>query len=129
LFDERAIFIPLSKENIVTKMENQISKTERIKSGILGLLVGDALGVPYEFHAPENIPNFEHIEIEPPFGFERSHRDVPSGTFCRKSNFVRNIVLTSLKIYSGKRFSLVCAVFAQNITPPILTGAQAARLQ
>jgi ADP-ribosyl-[dinitrogen reductase] hydrolase len=29
---------------------------ERIEGGIYGLLVGDALGVPYEFHAQNEIP-------------------------------------------------------------------------
>ena len=29
---------------------------ERLEGGLLGLLIGDALGVPYEFHAPEALP-------------------------------------------------------------------------
>jgi hypothetical protein len=29
---------------------------DRIEGGIYGLLIGDALGVPYEFHEPEAIP-------------------------------------------------------------------------
>jgi ADP-ribosyl-[dinitrogen reductase] hydrolase len=29
---------------------------ERIEGGIYGLLVGDALGVPYEFHPKNEIP-------------------------------------------------------------------------
>ncbi len=28
----------------------------RIKGGLYGLLIGDALGVPYEFHSPSDIP-------------------------------------------------------------------------
>src|SRR5687767_8006785 len=46
-----------------------------------GLLVGDALGVPYEFHHPGTIPPIEEIELEPPAGFSRSHADVPPGTW------------------------------------------------
>lgn len=46
--------------------------------GIAGLLVGDALGVPYEFHPPENLPARELIEMTPPDGFPRAH-DVPDG--------------------------------------------------
>jgi ADP-ribosylglycohydrolase len=44
-----------------------------------GLLVGDALGVPYEFHRAEQLP--EQIDMKPPLGFERSHRRIPPGTY------------------------------------------------
>ena len=57
------------------------SRSERIEGGILGLLVGDALGVPYEFHGPDEIPPAEQIEYEPPAGFWRSHESVPPGTW------------------------------------------------
>lgn len=53
----------------------------RIRGGIVGLLVGDALGVPYEFHRKEAIPPFEQIEFEPPKDFSRAHRGVPIGTY------------------------------------------------
>lgn len=54
---------------------------ERIKGGIVGLLVGDALGVPYEFNPASAIPASELIEFDPPKGFVRSHRTVPPGTW------------------------------------------------
>lgn len=50
---------------------------ERIRGGVYGLLVGDALGVPYEFHEPSTIPPSHQIEMEPPRGFERSHGVAP----------------------------------------------------
>jgi ADP-ribosylglycohydrolase len=53
----------------------------RIEGGLIGLLVGDALGVPYEFHGPETIPSLEQIEFQPPQGFSRSHRSVAPGTW------------------------------------------------
>jgi ADP-ribosylglycohydrolase len=56
------------------------SRTDRIAGGLLGLLVGDALGVPYEFHSPADIPPLDEIELEPPAGFEASHGVAP-GTF------------------------------------------------
>ena len=57
-------------------------KTEdKIKGAIIGLLVGDALGVPYEFHAQEEIPAFDEIEFEPPINFRRAHAGVPVGTY------------------------------------------------
>lgn len=58
-----------------------LSIKERVEGGLLGLLIGDALGVPYEFHAPEEIPATELIEFEPPPGFRRSHFGTPPGTW------------------------------------------------
>lgn len=49
--------------------------------GLVGLLVGDALGVPYEFHPPERIPARNQIEMRPPAGFQRSHSGVQAGTW------------------------------------------------
>lgn len=49
--------------------------------GLVGLLVGDALGVGYEFHPPEDLPSRHLIEMVPPVGFRRSHAGVPSGTW------------------------------------------------
>ncbi len=43
------------KQNILTK---------QIKGGIVGLLVGDALGVPYEFHERQSIRSLIEIEFE-----------------------------------------------------------------
>jgi ADP-ribosylglycohydrolase len=54
---------------------------ERLEGGLLGLLIGDALGVPYEFHAPEALPPLVDIEMTPPPGFPRAHARVPPGTW------------------------------------------------
>jgi ADP-ribosyl-[dinitrogen reductase] hydrolase len=56
-------------------------KAERIQGGLFGLLVGDALGVPYEFHDPKELPPADRIEYEPPIEFERAHRGTPPGTW------------------------------------------------
>ena len=53
----------------------------RIKGGLYGLLVGDALGVPYEFHHSSQIPEFDLIEPEPPAGFSRAHSGVKPATW------------------------------------------------
>ncbi|WP_310482369.1 ADP-ribosylglycohydrolase family protein [Chamaesiphon sp. VAR_48_metabat_403] len=58
-----------------------LTKADRITGGLIGLLVGDALGVPYEFHAAKEIPPLAQIEMEPPIGFARSHRTTPIGTW------------------------------------------------
>lgn len=55
--------------------------SNRIKGGIIGLLVGDALGVPYEFHARQEIPTLDEIEFEPPAWFRRAHAGVAPGTY------------------------------------------------
>ena len=47
----------------------------------MGLLVGDALGVPYEFHLPEDLPPSHQIEMAPPPEFRRAHLGVPPGTW------------------------------------------------
>ena len=57
------------------------TRRERIEGGLVGLLVGDALGVPYEFHPPEAIPPASRIEFEPPGDFRRAHAGVPPGTW------------------------------------------------
>jgi ADP-ribosyl-[dinitrogen reductase] hydrolase len=49
--------------------------------GIEGLLVGDALGVPYEFTKPDKMPARELIEYEPPAGFRKAWPNVPPGTW------------------------------------------------
>ncbi len=54
---------------------------DRIAGALVGLLIGDALGVPYEFNPPERIPPADLIEYTPPPGFDRSHKGVPPGTW------------------------------------------------
>lgn len=57
-----------------------ITKTDRIRGGIMGMLVGDALGVPYEFTRSYDIPHEDFIEMVPPKGFQQAHC-VPAGTW------------------------------------------------
>src|SRR5688572_25822181 len=61
--------------------EDVPSLSEKLEGAMWGLLVGDALGVPYEFHHPSTIPPIDEIELDPPAGFSRSHSDVPPGTW------------------------------------------------
>ncbi|MEN8503188.1 MULTISPECIES: ADP-ribosylglycohydrolase family protein [Paraburkholderia] len=55
-------------------------------AGLVGLLVGDALGVPYEFHDPSEIPARHLIEMVPPVDFPRAHVGVPPGTWSDDSS-------------------------------------------
>jgi ADP-ribosylglycohydrolase len=51
------------------------------EAGLWGLLVGDAVGVPYEFHPPTALPAIELIDVVPPRSFSRAHVGVPVGTW------------------------------------------------
>ena len=53
---------------------------DTIKGSFYGALIGDALGVPYEFHYFDIPPRIE-IEMEPPATFRRSHAGTPIGTW------------------------------------------------
>ncbi|MEJ8849648.1 ADP-ribosylglycohydrolase family protein [Variovorax rhizosphaerae] len=52
-----------------------------VRGAVFGVLIGDALGVPYEFHAPEELPPKHLIDMTPPKGFRRAHAGVPPGTW------------------------------------------------
>lgn len=58
-----------------------IDRKQRIRGGIYGLLVGDAVGVPYEFNPPENLPRSNEIDMTPPRDFLRTYTNVPIGTW------------------------------------------------
>ncbi|AOR70385.1 hypothetical protein BBJ41_22785 [Burkholderia stabilis] len=62
-------------------MTTNPTRLSRLRGGLLGLLVGDALGVPYEFHDAESIPPPAAIDMTPPHGFEHAHDGVPPGTW------------------------------------------------
>ncbi len=62
-------------------MTSSLTRADRIAGGIWGLLVGDALGVPYEFAPLGTIPPFDRIEMKPPRGFHRAHLGVEPGTW------------------------------------------------
>lgn len=52
-----------------------------VRAALYGLLVGDALGVPYEFSEPEDVPSKGKINMQPPSGFQRAHQGTPPGTW------------------------------------------------
>src|SRR6185503_13144753 len=54
-----------------------VQTDNRVLGGLYGLLVGDAIGVPYEFSSPDSLPALELIEMEPPPGFPRAHPSAP----------------------------------------------------
>lgn len=60
---------------------SDLDLAERLSGGLLGLLVGDALGVPYEFHDASELPGWPELELQPPRGFPRAHAHTPPGTW------------------------------------------------
>jgi ADP-ribosyl-[dinitrogen reductase] hydrolase len=55
--------------------------SDYVLGGLYGLLVGDAVGVPYEFADPERLPQLDLIDMVPPAGFRRSHQGAPPGAW------------------------------------------------
>ncbi|MCP3101250.1 ADP-ribosylglycohydrolase family protein [Myxococcus sp. K15C18031901] len=77
-----------------------VTREERITGGLLGLLIGDALGVPYEFHPPARLPSRDSIEFEPPPGFDRAHPGVPPGTWS--DDGAHALCLLDSLLYQGR---------------------------
>jgi ADP-ribosyl-[dinitrogen reductase] hydrolase len=57
------------------------SRPQRVHGALVAMLVGDALGVPYEFHPASDIPAWPDIEMTPPPEFARSHPTIAPGTW------------------------------------------------
>src|SRR6185503_14435053 len=72
---------PVASGDFLCKARSMPALKEKIEGRLVGLLVGDALGVPYEFHKRDQIPSLAEIEFDPPEGFRRSHGDVLPGTW------------------------------------------------
>jgi ADP-ribosylglycohydrolase len=60
---------------------NPMPSEDQVLGGLYGLLVGDALGVPYEFTDATRLPTPELIEMKPPVGFLRAHPTAPFGAW------------------------------------------------
>lgn len=54
---------------------------EIMRAALYGLIIGDALGVPYEFYKNTELPPKEQIEFEPPLGFLKAYPNIPAGTW------------------------------------------------
>mgnify|MGYP002769385095 FL=1 len=57
----------------------------KVLGGIWGLIIGDAVGVPYEFTPKENIPNIDKIDMVAPDYFRKTYIDIPFGTYSDDS--------------------------------------------
>lgn len=52
-----------------------------VLGGLYGQLIGDAVGVPYEFSAAEDLPPPQDIDMTPPLGFIRAHAAAPKAAW------------------------------------------------
>lgn len=58
-----------------------MTKRDQLKGAIYGLLVGDAVGVSYEFLLAEQLPAYDQIEMLPPNNFAKTYPHIPVGTW------------------------------------------------
>jgi ADP-ribosyl-[dinitrogen reductase] hydrolase len=58
-----------------------MSRADRVAGGLWGLLIADAVGVPYEFHRADALPPIASLDMIPPPGFRRAHPGTPPGTW------------------------------------------------
>ncbi len=54
---------------------------DKIKGGLFGLLIGDAVGVPYEFNSADRLPAYHLIDMNPPSNFVRTYPNIDIGTW------------------------------------------------
>lgn len=59
----------------------KMTKQDQIKGAIYGLLVGDAVGVPYEFNLSEQLPTYDQIDMITPVNFQKTYPRIPFGTW------------------------------------------------
>lgn len=65
-------------------MPNKLEQ-DQLLGGLYGLLIGDAVGVPYEFKRSSDIPAVEEIDMVPPVNFKKgwmkAWSNIPTGTW------------------------------------------------
>ena len=70
---------------------------DRAEGGILGALIGDAMGVPYEFRPPNPDLGAQVLEFRRPTQFIPFHADVPPGTWSDDGAQVLCLLASLLK--------------------------------
>jgi ADP-ribosylglycohydrolase len=65
----------------MTRAPRYPATRERLAGALYGLLIGDAVGRPYEFRAAAALPARELLDMEPPAGFTPTYPQVPIGTW------------------------------------------------
>lgn len=70
---------------------------DRLLGGLYGALIGDAVGVPYEFRRATDIPEFDKIDMFPPPGWEKTYAEVPFGTWSDDGSLLLCLLEASLE--------------------------------
>jgi ADP-ribosyl-[dinitrogen reductase] hydrolase len=65
---------------------NARSANEVCADAVLGALVGDSIGVPFEFMTPERLPATNTINMVMPEGFAKTYEKIPYGTWSDDSS-------------------------------------------
>jgi len=71
----------MPSHNIASRDCSRVSASYRLREGMLGALLGDALGVPHEFKPGHLIPPSETLELFMPESYKKSHAAIPYGTW------------------------------------------------
>lgn len=58
-----------------------LDRRDRLLGALYGALIGDAVGVPYEFNQPCDLPPIAQIDMIPPAGFHHTYPHVLPGTW------------------------------------------------
>lgn len=77
-----------------------MTKQDRIKGAIYGLLIGDAVGVPYEFNLPEQLPEYAQIDMIPPKHFQKTYSNISIGTWS--DDGAQALCLLASLLHEGK---------------------------
>lgn len=56
-------------------------RPDQLMGGVMGALIGDACGVPYEFKHHTKLPHSTKIDMVPPSNFKRTWAEIPVGTY------------------------------------------------
>ena len=75
------------------------TRRARLEGGLIGLLVGDALGVPYEFHPPAMIPAPSGNRVRAAAGISEAHARRAGNVFRRR---VQSLCLLASLLECGK---------------------------
>lgn len=62
-------------------MSNNALLKDKLLGGLYGLLIGDAVGMPYEFKRANMLPPYDKIDIVAPDDFNRSWKEIPFGSY------------------------------------------------
>lgn len=98
----RVAAIPGELDRAITALADPPpDRRERMAGGLEGLLIGDAVGVPYEFNPPARLPPIMQIDLVPPRDFRRSHEGVPPGTWS--DDGAQALCLLASLLHCGQR--------------------------